>query len=206
MKAFTVTHANMTNAEFHKIAQTWLDTAKHPTNNMPYTGMVYQPMLELLGYLRANEFKTYICSGGGIEFLRVFSEDVYGIPPENVIGTSYKLKFVNNDNKISLVRTAEINSFNDKQEKPLNIQLHIGRRPVIAVGNSDGDKQMLEFSADRDGPSLQILLHHDDAEREWAYDKDSEIGHLDKALDEALARNWIVISMKNDWKLIFDTD
>jgi hypothetical protein len=168
--------------------------------------MVYQPMLELLGYLRANEFKTYICSGGGIEFLRVFSEDVYGIPPENVIGTSYKLKFVNNDNKISLVRTAEINSFNDKQEKPLNIQLHIGRRPVIAVGNSDGDKQMLEFSADRDGPSLQILLHHDDAEREWAYDKDSEIGHLDKALDEALARNWIVISMKNDWKLIFDTD
>jgi phosphoserine phosphatase len=205
MEAFTVTHSNMSNTEFHKIAHAWLDTAKHPTFNKHYTSMVYQPMLELLEYLRDNEFKTYICSGGGIEFIRVFSEDIYGIPPENVIGTSYKLEFVNNDNKISLNRTPVVNSFNDKQEKALNIQLHIGRKPLIAVGNSNGDLQMLQFSADNDRPSLQILLHHDDKEREWAYDRDSKIGHLDIALDEAMARNWIVISMKNDWQLIFDT-
>ena len=205
LKAFAVTHANMSNAEFHKSAQAWLDTAKHPRFNRLYTGMVYQPMLELLEYLRDNKFKTFICSGGGVEFIRVFSEKVYGVPLENVIGTSYKNKFVNNDNKISLIRTQEINSFNDKQEKPLNIQLHIGRKPLIAVGNSDGDQQMLEFSADRNGPSLQVLLHHDDEKREWAYDRESKIGHLDKALDEASARNWIVISMKNDWRLIFNT-
>lgn len=200
---FTFTHTGMSNTEFREIASTWLDTAKHPKFNKPYTSFVYKPMLELLDYLRENEFKVYICSGGSVEFIRAFADEVYGIPPEQVIGTSYKYEFINNDKGISINRTTEINSFNDKQEKANNIQLHIGRKPLVAVGNSDGDLQMLQFSASRTGSSLQLLLHHNDAEREWAYDRESKIGRLDKALDEAVSRDWTVISMQKDWAAIF---
>jgi phosphoglycolate phosphatase-like HAD superfamily hydrolase len=197
------THAGMTTEEFEKIVTDWIATARHPTTKRPYTEMVYQPMLELLAYLRANNFKTFIVSGGGIEFMRVFAEKTYGIPPEQVIGSSGKLKFELRDGKPALVKLPAIDFINDKEGKPAGIQEHIGRRPIAAFGNSDGDLQMLQWTAAGPGARFCLYVHHTDAEREWAYDRKSQIGQLDKGLDEAQAKDWTVVSMKDDWKTVF---
>jgi len=197
------THAGMTTAEFEQIVKDWIATAKHPTKKRFYTEMVYQPMLELLAYLRANGFKTFIVSGGGIEFMRPWTEKVYGIPPEQVVGSSIKTKFELRDGKPVLVRLPEINFIDDKTGKPVGINEHIGRRPILAFGNSDGDLQMLQWTAAGSGISFMGLVHHTDADREWSYDRTSHIGTLDKALDEANGKGWTVVDMKNDWKRIF---
>jgi hypothetical protein len=196
-------HAGMTTAEFEQIVKDWIATAKHPRFNRPYTECVYQPMLELLAYLRANGFKTYIVSGGGIEFMRPWTEHVYGVPPEQVVGSSIKTKFEMRDGKPVLMRLPEVNFIDDKEGKPVGIHQFIGRRPLLAFGNSDGDHQMLQWTAAGSGLRFMGLVHHTDAEREWAYDRQSHIGQLDKALDEALAKGWTVVNMKNDWKTIF---
>jgi hypothetical protein len=193
----------MTTEEFEKIVKDWIATAKHPTTKRPYTEMVYQPMLELVAYLRASGFKTFIVSGGGIEFMRAWTEKVYGIPPEQVIGSSGKTKFEMCEGKPVLVKLPEINFIDDKTGKPVGIQQHIGRRPIAAFGNSDGDLQMLQWTAAGSGPRFCLYLHHTDAEREWAYDRTSHIGKLDKGLDEASAKGWTVVDMKKDWKVVF---
>jgi len=197
------THAGMTTEEFEKTVQEWIATARHPKTKRPYTKMVYQPMLELLTFLRSNGFKTYIVSGGGIEFMRPWTEQVYGIPPEQVIGSSIKTKFEVRDGKPVLVRLPEINFIDDKEGKPIAINQHIGRRPIAAFGNSDGDLQMLQWATAGSGARFALLVHHTDAEREWTYDRTSSIGRLDKALDEAQANGWTVVDMKSDWKTIF---
>jgi hypothetical protein len=196
-------HAGMTTAEFEQIVKDWVATAKHPRFNRPYTECVYQPMLELLAYLRANGFKTYIVSGGGIEFMRLWTEQVYGIPPEQVVGSSIKTKFEMRDGTPVLMRLPEIDFIDDKEGKPVGIHKFIGRRPLLAFGNSDGDQQMLQWTAAGSGPRFMGLVHHTDAEREWAYDRQSHIGQLDKALDEARAKGWTVVDMKQAWKTIF---
>ena len=203
MKLLMATHSGMTQSEFQEIVVQWLATAKHPRFDRPYTEVVYQPMLELLRYLRANGFKTYIVSGGGIEFMRPWTEKVYGIPPEQVVGSSIKTEFEIRDGEPVLVRKPEIDFIDDKEGKPVGINSHIGRRPIAAFGNSDGDLQMLQWTQAGDGPSLMVLVHHTDAKREWAYDKDSHIGRLDKALVEANKNGWTVVDMKEDWKVIF---
>ena len=197
------THAGMTTEEFAQTVKDWIATARHPKTGRPYTEMVYQPMLELLAYLRANGFKTFIVSGGGIEFMRPWTEKVYGIPPEQVIGSSIKTKFELRDGKPVLVRLPEIDFIDDKAGKPVAINQHIGRRPIAAFGNSDGDLQMLQWATAGSGSRFALLVHHTDAEREWTYDRTSSIGRLDKALDEAQAKGWTVVDMKNDWKIIF---
>ena len=196
------THAGTTTEEFEKIASEWISTAKHPKTGRLYTEMIYQPMLELLAYLRSNGFKTFIVSGGGIEFMRPWTEKVYGIPPEQVIGSSIKTKYELIDGKPLLTRLPELNFIDDKAGKPVGIQQHIGRRPIFAAGNSDGDFQMLEWTTAGPGPRFALLIHHDDADREWAYDRDSHIGKLDRGLDEGPKRGWSVVSMKNDWNTI----
>ena len=202
-KMIAATHAGMTTDEFNDIVKGWLATARHPKLNRPYTDLVYQPMLELLAYLRENGFKTYIVSGGGIEFMRVFSESVYGVPPEQVIGSSGKLKFAMRNGTPVLLRMPEIEFINDGPGKPVGIQKFIGRRPVMAFGNSDGDLQMLQWTTSAGGPRFALIVHHTDADREWAYDRKSSIGKLDRALDEAVAKGWTVVSMKDDWKTIY---
>ena len=197
------THAGMTSEEFTKIAEEWIRTARHPGTGRLYTEMVYQPMLELLGYLRANGFKTFIVSGGGIEFMRPWAERVYGVPPEQVVGSSIKTRYEVRDGKPVIVRIPELNFIDDKAGKPIGIHQHIGRRPVMAFGNSDGDFQMLEWTTSGPGPRFGMYIHHTDAEREWAYDRDSHIGRLARGLDEAPARGWIVVDMKEDWKVVF---
>ena len=197
------THAGNTTEEFSQIVKHWLATAKHPKSNRPYTEMVYQPMLELLAYLRTNGFKTYIVSGGGIEFMRPWTEQVYGIPPEQVIGSSIKTEFEMRDGTPLLVRLPEINFIDDKAGKPVGINQHIGRRPIAAFGNSDGDLQMLQWSCAGSGERLCLFVHHTDAEREWAYDRDSSIGRLDKGLDEAKRLGWTVVDMEHDWNSIY---
>jgi hypothetical protein len=197
------THTGNTTEEFAQIVKEWIGTAKHPKTGRRYTEMVYQPMLELLAYLRANGFKTYIVSGGGIEFMRPWTEQVYGVPPEQVIGSSIKTKFELRDGKPVLVRLPEVNFIDDKAGKPVGIHQHIGRRPIAAFGNSDGDLQMLQWTCVREKPGFCLYLHHTDAEREWAYDRQSPIGRLDKGLDEAKARGWTVVDMKRDWKQVF---
>lgn len=197
------THAGLTTEEFEKIVKDWIATARHPITKRPFTEMVYQPMLELLAYLRANGFKTFIVSGGGIEFMRPWTERVYGIPPEQVIGSSGKVKFERRDGKPELVKLPEINFIDDKDGKPVGIQQHIGRRPIAAFGNSDGDLQMLQWTAAGSGPRFCLYVHHTDAAREWAYDRTSHIGKLDQGLDEAKAQGWTLVSMKDDWKIIF---
>ena len=203
MEMMAATHTGMTTEEFSKTVADWIATAKHPKTGKLYTEMVYQPMLELLAYLRANGFKTFIVSGGGIEFMRPWTEKVYGIPPEQVVGSSGKLKFEMRDGKPVLVKLPEINLIDDKAGKPVGIQTHIGRRPIAAFGNSDGDLQMLQWTAAGNGPRFCLYVHHTDAEREWAYDQTSHIGKLDKGLDEASAKGWTVVDMKQDWKIIF---
>jgi len=197
------THAGMTTGEFERTVGEWIATAKHPVTGRPYTEMVYQPMLELLAYLRTNGFKTFIVSGGGIEFMRPWSERVYGVPPEQVIGSSINTKFELRDGKPVLVRLPEISFFDDGPGKPVGIQMHIGRRPIAAFGNSDGDLQMFQWTAAGPRPSFCLYVHHTDADREWAYDRTSSIGRLDKGLDEAKARGWTVVDMKTDWKHVF---
>lgn len=197
------THSGMTVERFQKIVSDWLGTATDPKFHKPYTECFYQPMVELLTYLRANGFKTYIVSGGGVEFMRPWVEKAYGIPPEQVIGSSIKTKFELVDGKPDLVRLPEINFIDDGPGKPVGINQYIGRRPVAAFGNSDGDQQMLEWTAAGEGPRFMLLVHHTDGVREYAYDRKSSFGKLDKALDEANAKGWTVVSMKDDWKRIF---
>jgi hypothetical protein len=197
------THAGMTTEAFAQVVKDWLATARHPRLNRPYTEFVYQPMLELLAYLRANGFKTFIVSGGGIEFMRPWTEQVYGIPPEQVIGSSIKTQFELRDGAPVLVRLPEINFIDDKAGKPVGIQMHIGRRPIAAFGNSDGDLQMLQWTTIGPGPRFGLIVHHTDAVREYAYDRQSSVGRLDKALDEAKRQGWTIVDMKQDWKRIF---
>jgi phosphoglycolate phosphatase-like HAD superfamily hydrolase len=196
-------HAGNTTTEFSDIVSAWVASARHPETNQLYTSMIYQPMLELLQYLRANQFKTYIVSGGGIEFMRPWVEAVYGIPPEQVVGSSIRTKYEMRNGEPVLVRLPEINFIDDKEGKPVGINQHIGRRPIAAFGNSDGDLQMLQWTAAGDGRRLMAIVRHTDAQREWAYDRDSHVGRLDKALDEATTNGWTVIDMKNDWKAIY---
>jgi phosphoserine phosphatase len=198
-----VTHAGMTPESFLDLGRDWLGTARHPRFRRLYKDCQYQPQLELLSYLRAHGFKTFIVTGGGVDFVRSFAEDAYGVPPEQVIGSSIKTRFEQRDGKAELIKLAEVNSIDDKEGKPININLHIGRRPILAFGNSDGDLEMLEYTAAGRGPRLMLLVHHDDASREYAYDRDSRVGRLDKALDAATRRGWTVVSMKNDWRTIF---
>jgi phosphoserine phosphatase len=197
------THADMTTTEFEAVATDWVATARHPTTGKPFTEMVYQPMLEVLAFLRHNGFKTYIVSGGGIEFMRPWTEKVYGIPPEQVVGSSITTVYEVRDGEPVLVRRPEMNFIDDKEGKPVGINSHIGRRPIMAFGNSDGDFQMLEWTTAGDGARLGVYIHHTDAEREWAYDRDSHIGRLDRGLDEAADRGWIVVDMREDWKEVF---
>ena len=203
MEMMAATHSGMTTDEFEKTVIDWIATAKHPKTGKPFTAMTYQPMLELLAYLRGHGFKTFIVSGGGIEFMRPWAEKVYGIPPEQVVGTSGGLKYELRDGKPVIVKTPELFFMDDKVGKPVGIQRQIGRRPIAAFGNSDGDLQMLQWTCIADGARLCLFVHHTDAEREWAYDRESHIGKLDKGLDEAKTRGWTVVDMKNDWKKIF---
>jgi phosphoglycolate phosphatase-like HAD superfamily hydrolase len=197
-----VSHANMTTEEFENIVREWSATAKHPTTKRPYIEMIYQPMLELLAYLRTNGFKTFIVSGGGVEFIRTFAEKVYGIPPEQVVGSSGKLQFEMRDGKPMLIKLPALDFFDDKDAKPIAIQKHVGRRPIAAFGNSDGDLQMLQWTAAGNGARFCLFVRHTDAEREWAYER-TPIGRLEKGLDEANAKGWTVVDMKKDWKVIF---
>jgi len=197
------THAEMTPEEFDAIAKEWLATAKHPKTGRPYTAMVYAPMLELLVHLRGAGYRTWIVSGGGIDFLRAFAERVYGIPPEQVIGSTGKLEVEMRDGKPVLVKLPELEFVDDKEGKPIAIQRIIGRRPIAAFGNSDGDLAMLEWTAAGAGARFCLFVHHTDAEREWAYDRESKIGRLDKGLDAARAAGWTVVDMKADWERIF---
>lgn len=209
LELFMATHAGMTTDEFEKIVKDWIATARHPKTGRLYTEMVYQPMLEVLTYLRANGFKTYIVSGGGIEFMRPWAESVYGIPPEQVVGSSIKTKFELRDGKPVLVRLPELNFNDDKAGKPIAINQHIGRRPIMAFGNSDGDREMLEYTQGGSGVRFELLVLHDDAEREYAYGPalglpEVKLGAFTQALyDEAQKDDWTVVSMKNDWKQIF---
>jgi len=203
LEIIMATHAGMTTEEFEQIVKDWVATAKHPTRKRHYTELVYQPMLEILDYLRANDFKTFIVSGGGIEFMRPWAEAVYGIPPEQVVGSSSKTRFEIRDGKSVIVRLPELNFMNDKVGKPISINQHIGRRPIASFGNSDGDLQMLQWATSGEGARFALYVHHTDAEREWAYDRKSSIGKLDKGLDEAKKEGWTVVDMKKDWKVIY---
>jgi phosphoglycolate phosphatase-like HAD superfamily hydrolase len=203
MEIVMASHANITTDEFAQIVKEWMATAKHPKTGRHYNEMIYQPMVELLAYLRAQGFKTFIVSGGGIEFMRPWVEKAYGIPPEQVVGSSIETKFELRDGKASLVRLPKINFIDDKEGKPVGINSHIGRRPIAAFGNSDGDLQMLQWTTAGNGARFALIVHHDDVGREWAYDRKSHVGRLDKAWDEAIAKSWTVVSMKKDWNAIF---
>jgi len=201
------THSGMTTNTYYKSVDHWIRDARHPRFNRPYTDLVYRPMLELLSYLRASGFKTFIVSGGGVEFMRRFAEEVYGIPPEQVVGSSGDVKFeITADGKAALVKEPKIEFVDDGPGKPVGINRFIGRQPIFAFGNSDGDQQMLEYTASGEGLRFMGLVHHTDAEREWAYDRASHIGKLDKALDEAMAKGWTIVDMKKDWNVVFSPE
>jgi phosphoglycolate phosphatase-like HAD superfamily hydrolase len=206
MEMVMASHTGITTEEFTSIVKAWLATAKHPKTGMRYTDMIYQPMLEVLAYLRANGFKTFIVSGGGIEFIRAFAEKAYGIPPEQVVGSSVKTKFELRDGQPVLVRLPEVNFNDDHDGKPVGINEHIGRRPVMAFGNSDGDLQMFQWTTAGPGARFCLYVHHTDAAREWAYDRQASVGRLDKGLDEATAKGWTVANMKDDWKTVFPSE
>jgi hypothetical protein len=210
LRIVALTHSGMTTEEFTTRVNNWIGTAKHPNFDRPYDQLTYQPMQEVLRYLRANGFKTFIVSGGGIEFIRPWSERVYGVPPEQVVGSSIKTRYEvrgkETGGKPVLVRLPELNFVNDKGGKPVGIQQHIGRRPIAAFGNSDGDFEMLEWTTSAPGARLGLIVHHDDAEREFAYDRKSHVGKLDRGLNEAGARGWTLVSMKNDWKTVFGAE
>jgi phosphoglycolate phosphatase-like HAD superfamily hydrolase len=196
-------NSGMTVAEYDKTIRDWLANARHPKYKRPYTDLVYKPQQELLAYLRANGFRTFIVSGGSVEFMRPWAESAYGIPPEQVVGSQQEVKFDMKDGKPVLTREAKFAFVDDGPGKPVGIYRHIGKRPILAFGNSDGDLQMLQVTAAGEGRRLALIVHHDDADREFAYDRDSHIGKLDKAWDEARARNWVVVSMRSDWKKVF---
>jgi phosphoserine phosphatase len=198
-----VTHGGMTTDQFTKTVDEWMSHAQHPQFHRPYTDCVYQPMLEMLSYLRRNDFKTYIVSGGEVEFMRPWTEKTYGIPPEQVIGTTIKSEFQMQNGSPVMERLPQLDFVDDGPGKPVNISKIIGRRPILAFGNSDGDKQMLEWTAAGSGPKLMLLVHHTDSIREYNYDRASPVGKLDTALDEAIAKHWVVVDMKHDWKTIF---
>jgi len=206
VQLIAATHSGMTVSQFQQMVSDWLATARHPKFQRPYTECIYQPMVELLRYLRANGFKTYIVSGGGVEFMRPWTDKAYGIPPEQVVGSSIKTRFEMVQGKPDLMRLGEVNFIDDKEGKPVGINQFIGRRPIAAFGNSDGDQQMLEWTAAGEGPRLMLLVHHTDATREYAYDRQSSFGKLDKALDEAIAKHWVVVDMKGDWNRVFAFD
>jgi haloacid dehalogenase-like hydrolase len=203
VELMAVTHAGMTTEEFVRIVSDWLSSARHPRFKRPYTELVYQPMVELLAYLRANGFTTFIVSGGGIEFMRPWTERIYGVPPDQVVGSSIKTKFQMRSGRPILFRLPEVNFIDDGPGKPVGINEHIGRRPVAAFGNSDGDLEMLQWTTLSGGRRLGLIVHHTDAEREYAYDRQSHFGKLDKALDAAAVNKWTVVDMKKDWKRIF---
>ncbi|MFO0977342.1 MAG: HAD family hydrolase [Planctomycetaceae bacterium] len=202
-KMVMATHAGITSEEFDAIVRQWIETARHPKTGKLYTEMVFQPMLELLALLKANDFRVYIVSGGGVDFMRVFSERVYGIPPEQVIGSRVRTSYEMRNGQPVIIRLPEMAFIDDKAGKPLGIHEHIGRRPIFAAGNSDGDFQMLEWTTSTDDPHFGLIIHHTDSEREFAYDRNSHIGQLNKALDEASQRKWQLVDMKNDWKIIY---
>jgi hypothetical protein len=197
------THGGNTVDEFEQIVKDWLATAKHPRFDRPYTDLVYQPMLELINYLKDNEFKVFIVSGGGIEFMRPWVESVYGISKDQVVGSSIKTEYDYNDGNPVIRRLPKMNFIDDKEGKPIGIHQHIGRKPVFASGNSDGDLQMMRWTDSNSYPSFQLYLHHTDADREWAYDRESNIGRLDKGLDEGVEKGWTIIDMKTDWKVVY---
>jgi hypothetical protein len=199
-------HSGMTTEEFAQTVEDWLETARHPRFDRPYDQLVYQPQLELLDYLRANGFKTFIVSGGGVEFMRVFAEKAYGIPPEQVVGSSGVVVLEERDGTPVLVKQPEVEFVDDGPGKPVGINRFIGKRPIFAFGNSDGDLQMLQWTAAGDGPRFMAIVHHTDAEREWAYDRASSIGHLDKALDEGARLGWTIVDMKDDWLTIYPSE
>jgi hypothetical protein len=203
LEIVTATHAGMTTEEFEAHVRRWIETAKHPTTKRSYTSMVYQPMLELLQYLRDNGFKTFIVSGGGVEFMRPWVEQVYGIPPEQVIGSSIKVKYEVRAGTPVLIRLPEIDFINDKAGKPVGIHSRIGRRPIAAFGNSDGDLEMLQWTTSGERPGFALYVHHTDADREWSYDRESKVGRLDKGLTEAATKGWTVVDMKRDWRAIY---
>ncbi|MEJ2077492.1 MAG: HAD family hydrolase, partial [Acidobacteriota bacterium] len=189
--------------QYQALVANWLDVARHPRFGVPYPALVYQPMLELLDYLRANDYKTFIVSGGGVDFMRVFVEDAYGIPPEQIVGSMAELRFEMRDGVPLLIKERAMNFVDDKEGKPVGIARFIGRRPVMAFGNSDGDLQMLQYTMGGDGPRFAGYVHHDDADREWAYDRGSHVGGFDAGWDEAVEKGWTVVSMKEEWKKIY---
>jgi phosphoglycolate phosphatase-like HAD superfamily hydrolase len=203
MELMAATHAGVTIDEFSDAVRTWATSARHPKTHRLYTEMVYQPMLEVLDYLRANGFKPFIVSGGGVEFMRPWVEQVYGIPPEQVVGSRGKLKYEVRDGRGTLLKLPDVDLVNDKAGKPVGIAQVIGRRPIIAFGNSDGDFEMLEYVTTGPGARLAVIVHHTDAEREWAYDRTSHVGQLVRGLDEAPRRGWVVADMKKDWTAIY---
>jgi phosphoglycolate phosphatase-like HAD superfamily hydrolase len=207
LEIISATHAGMTVEEFHKIVHDWMHTARHPRFKRPYDQCIYQPMLEVLNYLRANQFKTFIVSGGGVEFMRPWVEGAYGIPPQQVVGSSGVVKYDWNNGKPRLLKEAKVNFIDDGPGKPVGIDQYIGRHPIFAFGNSDGDLEMLQWATDGPDsgpkPRIGLIVHHTDAEREYAYDRHSKVGKLDKALDAAPKEGWVVVSMKDDWKVIF---
>jgi phosphoglycolate phosphatase-like HAD superfamily hydrolase len=204
LQIIEATHAGMTTTEFANTVESWIETARHPPRFVrPYTELVYQPMLELLGYLRANGFKTFIVSGGGIEFMRPWVPRVYGIPPEQVVGSRIVTKYERRDGRPTLFRLPQVEFVDDGPGKPVGIDQEIGRRPVAAFGNSDGDLEMLQWTTEAGKRRLGFVVHHTDAEREYAYDRQSKVGHLDKALDAATVDRWTVVDMTRDWKTIF---
>ena len=205
VQVLATTHAGITTEEFDRSVRNWLATARHPTTKRPYNEMAYQPMLEVLEYLRDNDFKTFIVSGGGIDFMRVFAEQTYGIPPEQVVGSSIKAKYEVRDGKPVILKVPELDFLDDEAGKPVGIHQHIGRRPIMAFGNSDGDFEMLEWTTSGKGARFGLLVHHTDADREWAYDRESHIGKLHRGLDEAKKRGWVVVDMKADWRFVFKT-
>ncbi len=203
LEIVAMTHAGMSVDDFTAIVRAWLASARHPRFDRPYTDLVYQPMLELLAYLRERGFKTFIVSGGGIDFMRPWAPAAYGIPPEQIVGSSGKTQWQLVGDRPSIMKLPEVDFIDDGPGKPLGIERFIGRRPVFAAGNSDGDLQMLQWTTLDSGPRFALIVHHTDAVREWAYDRDSVVGRLDKALDEAPKRGWLVVDMKNDWKVIY---
>ena len=203
LEIVAATHVGNTTDDFAKVVSDWLASAKHPTLGRPYTELVYQPMLELLGYLRANGFKTFIVSGGGVEFMRPWTERVYGVPPEQVIGSRAKVQYEVKEGQPALRRLASVDLVDDKAGKPVGIHQVIGRRPIAAFGNSDGDFEMLEWTTSASGPRFGLIVHHTDAAREWAYDRASHIGTLARGLDEAGKRGWTVVDMRQDWRIVY---
>jgi phosphoserine phosphatase len=203
MKLLMATHSGMTTDEFDSLVGEWMTSAKHPVTGMGYTDMTYQPMLELINYLQANDFDVFIVSGGGIDFMRTWAEQIYGIPKNQIIGSTIKTEFDSNNGQPRILRKAEIEHIDDKEGKPVTIQKFIGRKPIFAAGNSDGDLQMLQWTDSNQLPSLQVYVHHTDSVREYAYDRNSSIGRLDKGLDEARDKGWVLIDMKDDWNQIY---